>query len=353
MLLALAPLCLCQAAPLAPPPGAAERSLLGLSGWGEQELATRLAAEPRGPLPVERWPRQFSPALYERERPFERWAELQHLVSRPDAPAAAHAERCLLMLAQGRHDDAWRALAELPEAAQVAALWPRFLPGLPASPAAWRLELAPGGILRPTLPPPVDGDPRVLLEPRRAEVHGLLVGESRVDLVFDLRLEGYEISVSLRAGPAVEFACVLPCPAGFERFAEYADWVRIDPPGSPLPVKLTPGGEPWRLWGRFLQVTQRYPSTLPDLSAGLPGRIQRAGLELVLDPNSPEGECMRALAPALADLFQVPVGILELGAIPSAADPVRLRLLPGPDLEVKLGRLLSLAEQAYRLAPAR
>lgn len=353
MRLALLPLCLLQVSAPAPSPGVAgatERSLVGLEGWGATALGARLAEAPQGPLPVERWPQGFDPAEFAAQRPFERWAELQRLLGQPGAPAEAAAERCLLMLAQGRHDDAWRALAELSAPGQAAALWPRFLPGLPASPTAHELRLAPGGLLRPALPPPVDGDPRVLLEPRRVEVHGLLVGESRVDLVFDLRLEGYEVSAALKSGPAVEFACVLPCPAGFERFAEYADWVRIDPPGSALPVKLVPGAEPWRLWGRFLQVTQRFPGALPDLSNGLPALVELHGLELVLAENTPEGECLKGLAPALAGLFGVPVGIAGTAA-PSSA--VRLRLPPGPDLELKLGRLLSLAEQAYRQSPPR
>lgn len=329
----------------APSPG--DGSLTGLEGWGLEQLGPRLVEPPAGPCPVERWPGAFEPLEFARLRPFERWAELvQAAQVQPRDPALA-AEHCLLMLAQGRHDEAWRALASLPAAGQASALWPRFLPGLPAGTPAGALQLAPGGVLRPALPPPVSGDPRVLLEPRRAQVHGLQVGESRVDLEFELRLEGFEVSARLVSGPAVEFACVLPCPPGFERFSEYADWTRVDPPGSPLPIRLEPGAEPWKLWGRFLQVPQAFPGQLGP-GAQLPARVEAAGLALVLAEGTPEAQCLASLAPALSTLFDVPVAIEFQGARPLPGDPVRLRLTPAAGLPDKLGKLLSLAEATYR-----
>jgi hypothetical protein len=342
-------LCL-LAAPSAPELGGGQ--LTGLEGWGLEQLGRRLGEAPIGPCPVERWPAAFDPQEFERLQPFERWGELLLAGERESPDPAMAAEHCLLMLAQGRHDEAWRALAALPGPGQAAALWPRFLPGLPPGGAPGELVLAPGAVLRPALPPPVSGDPRVILEARRAEVHGLAVGASRVDLCFELRLEGIEVSATLVSGPAVEFACVLPCPAGFERFSEYADWTRIDPPGSPLPIRLTPGGEPWKLWGRFLQVRQTFPGELGP-SAQLPARVESAGLALVLTPGTAEAACLAHLAPVLGGLFAVPVSIEFEGGPPSPGDPVRLRLPPGPGLQPKLARILALAESAHRARKVR
>jgi hypothetical protein len=341
-----APVVLCLLAALAAP-RLGDGELGGLEGWGLEQLGPRLGEAPLGPCPVERWPATFDPQEFDSLRPFERWGELVRASALAEPDAALAAEHCLLMLAQGRHDEAWRALAALPAPGQTAALWPRFLPGLPPGGSPGELTLAPGGVLRPALPPPVSGDPRVLLEQRRAEVRGLSVGTSRVDLAFELRLEGIEVSAKLVSGPAVEFACVLPCPAGFERFSEYADWTRVDPPGSALPIRLTPGGEPWKLWGRFLQVRQTFPGELGP-GARLPARVETAGLALLLAPGTPESECLAGLAPALSTLFEVPVAIEFEGGPRLPGDPVRLRLSPGPGLQPKLGRILSLAEAAHR-----
>ncbi len=261
-----------------------------------------------------------------------------------------------IALAQGRDEWAWRclagAVAQHPR--EAAALLPRFWPGwtpppgsAPQAPGGALAALPAGVTLAPALPPPVTDDPEVLLAPRAMDLDGLRIGDTVVNLRLHVRGDGVDFRVEHVSGPAVEFLVVLPYPPGFKAHLEYADWDRQERVGGPLPVRVIPGEEAYRLWGRFRRDGRRPEWRLPD---PLPEQVRLGGLSLALDPRAPEHARLAGLAPSLERLLDLPVAVDD-GAPRDGWTPIRVDLLPGPRREAMLRTLLELSE-AQRLAHA-
>jgi len=252
---------------------------------------------------------------------------------------------------QGRWSAAWGHFERLgAEPGWAAALLPRLLPGVPAGhptlPGGRPAPLATGVLLRPALPPPPAEDPPWSLRPRRAEVTGLVVGDSVLDFAISVEPSGVQVDLVHRSGPAVELRVLLPEPPGQEIRVEYVDWMRCDSLREPLLVEVLPGEEEHNLFGRFRPRRSPVPA-VPN--GGLPWGLERGGLWLEVrgEPSAEE----RALARALGELFELESGCRapgETGPNP-AWEGTRVSL---PSGEAGLRRRLELASlaEAYVLA---
>lgn len=334
----------------------------GSFGWPQGPLLKPLLALPAdaqpGPARGVLWPQDSEDPLWTPPEPdalAAPWAAWVNAVegSCADPEGKAALDMAQVALEQGRDERAWRTLARAAAThpAEAAALLPRFWPGW--APEAGSALDAPGGglralpagaTLRPALPPPIDDDPEILLAPRAMDFFGLQIGETLVDLRLHVRGDGVDFRVEHISGPAVEFQVVLPYPPGFRAHLEYADWERADTVGAPLPVRLQPGSEPYRLWGRFRRDTERPEWRLPD---PLPEQVLQAGLSLALDPQDPGYPRLVGLAPALEQMLGLEVRADD-GSPRHGWTPIRIDLLPGPRREAMLQTLLELSESLRR-----
>ncbi|MHC4375932.1 MAG: hypothetical protein ACYS26_04975 [Planctomycetota bacterium] len=334
----------------------------GVFGWPEGPLLAALLALPVDAEPAAcgapLWPgAEDDPAWDAAEgdlaRPWAAWVSaVEGYAAEPRGSAAL--DLAEIALAQGRDEWAWRCFASgaADQPAQAAALLPRFWPGWNApagrtldAPGGGLLALPAGVTLTPALPPPVTDDPEVLLAPRAMDLSGLRIGDTVVNLRLHVRGDGVDFRVEHVSGPGVEFQVVLPYPPGFKAHLEYADWDRQERVGGPLPVRVIPGEEAYRLWGRFRRDGQRPEWRLPN---PLPEQVRQGGLSLALDPRAPGHARLAGLAPALERLLELPVAVDD-GAPRNGWTPIRVDLLPGPRREAMLRTLLELSE-AQRLA---
>jgi hypothetical protein len=291
------------------------------------------------------WPAPDAPA------PYLLWADTVRAEAEGPTDGGRRAQLARWALGQGRDEDAWRhaaaAVAREPSAAP--ALLAAFLPGLTA-PAEFGadgglLPLPQGVALAPALPPPTERGRRV--DVRTVTLQSLAIGEGAVDLLVGVRGDGVELSVEHRRGGAVEFTVELPCPVGFELRSAHADWERQDDPRAPIRVRVEPGSEPFRIWGRTEPRRPTWPTVVPT---ALDPRARTAGFEVQWDaPDGEAGEAARRsaddLAAGLARLLGVHARVAPLApaAAPGVA-PIRLRLSSDPAGRDRLAELLSAAE---------
>lgn len=260
---------------------------------------------PRASLTL-RWPdwADRGPGGWGGEAPWRRWVELvraEAAAAEPDP--GRRAELAALARAQGRDADAWRhLLACRADPKVVAALFPLFLPGVPADVLAAGEPWPEGVLLRPALPP--TDDPRGGLRVLRGlslEHAGFRVGEARVSLA--LRVDGDGCGVTLRhlSGPTVPVRARPPMPHGVDPGLLFVDWERTDP-GADVPALTLTGEQPEHsVWITFHRPNSRWPAPL-DPRPGL-------GRELVVVVPVEE-PALRRSAEALGELLEMPVRVV-------------------------------------------
>lgn len=237
--------------------------------------------------------------------PWRRWVELVRAEAAASAPdAKRRAALATLARAQGRDADAWQhLLACAADPGVVAALFPLFLPGVPADVLAGGEPWPEDVLLRPALPP--TDDPRGGLRVLRGlslEHAGFGVGGARVALA--LRVDGDGCGVTLRhlSGPMVRVRARPPLPRGVDPGLLFVDWERTDP-GAELPSLTLTAEEPEHsVWITFHRPKERWPAPLEP----------RPGLdrELVLVVPEEDG-ALRRSAEALGELLEMPVRVVR------------------------------------------
>ena len=327
--------------------------------WPDGELAAALRGigadvEPE-PAPAALWPEREDDPAWVDDAPWLRWSEL--LVRRAGGTLAEAelAELALVTLAQGRDQDGWRHLAALAERSpeRAAGILPRFFPGVPPEFAAVTGGLPPplpdGVVLRPALPPPLGPlDPDVLLEARGVTLRGLAIGSAVCDLLCDLRTDGMDLRFEHRSGGEATAAAVLPCPPGFARWSEYADWDRQEELGGAHPVRLVPDAEPWRLWGRFQRARTGWPTRAPLVPTA---QLEAGGVLIVVSRTDPARTRLGGLAPAIEHATGVVARVGDEASIERASggpSPVVVDLTERTGRAAKLAALLGLVERAAR-----
>lgn len=342
------------------PPGPAARAWAGV---GPETPAAPLSAEILALM-------EPGVPLWEQAQTWQLWAERlgalgQRLAqaqepgtARDEPSAKARAELCLLAAAQGRGADAWAHFARLTDAPQLAArVAPLLIPGVPLAtkigPGGVPLDLPDGASLYPILPEyPADHPARDLAR-RKAEVHGLSVGEARVRLSLAVESSGVELELEHLLGPTVELAARLPAPAEFAIRFEYVDWERVADPRQAHNVRLIPGeDEPHTIYGRVAAAPTAWPTPRPG---ALSARLLQDGLWLVIASDDPEHELWQATAAAIGKLLGVPAGT-RAPVHPGTLRPgVELPVPPEPmdlkeaDQRAAFGRYLASALEAHIL----
>ncbi len=320
--------------------------------WPLGPLREVLGALPAdlAPLPPDTppWPARGSEEL-PRPQHWNAWAEMVLTVAEQPEGAedpAARVALTRLALEQGRGPDAWEhALALADHPAALAGLLPYLFPGVPegastgpaAGPGGFPGPLPAGVVLRPALPHP--GDHRGPARDRSLVIENLVIGGARVSGRLVVEGDGVDVEWQHLGGPPVSFQVVLPCPPGRRFQAEYANWQRSDKIGSPLPVELRPGAEPWRLWGHFERARPLWPGHVPE---GTTAQLALEGIEVLL-PEDPAG--LEGFAEALARLAGISAAANPgAGGGPIGA-PVRIDLTEPERRGEKLVALVSLAER--------
>lgn len=249
---------------------------------------------------------------------WERWHAALLSLRTKEEPRA-RARLALIALEQGRYASAWSHLEHASASPEVlAALLPRFLPGVPAGAALGNggraVALPDGARLTPALPPAVGADERAPdattnapqpagesspFAPARSMRTELQIGAARVGLSVALQNEGVQVEVTHLSGGAARASIVLPRAEDHAIATEYVDWYKQETLGAPLEVVLEPESEPHVLFGRFEPRAPHWPTRIPQQ---LPAAIESGGLWLVVAPNDPE----RAFDEALARAFSFP-----------------------------------------------
>ena len=241
------------------------------------------------------------------------WVAAEARTTEPERRAAL----CLLARAQGRHADAWGHYAKVgADPRWVASVTPYLLPGAPLdSPLEPGGNLAPlpdGVLLQPFLPPPIqnaDAAPSAVAW-RKATVGGIRVGDATLELTISVEATGVQVDVVHRGGGAAKVAILIPEPPGYEIRIEYLDWMQTDQPRLPILVDLQPGGEPTTLWGRMIERRVALPT---GQAKSLPQSLVRGGLFLSMPADDPQRAAVGQIAPVLAKLLGVRVGLTEPG----------------------------------------
>ncbi len=347
------------AAPLGPLAGVQDSAPAGTElvyGWPTRGLGAVLGALPSDTEPAD-LPPPPSPASGDPDKlPWRAWGSaLERATARSSESTQARAELAQLALERGADSDAWAHLEPLRNSpALLCALVPRLLPGAPAGMGAVTGGLPPalpaGVSLRPALPP-ASGDPVPdgWLEPRSASLTGLVIGEATVRMSVELRLDGVNVQFDHLSGAPIEFSCRLPCPQGFGRGSEYADWNRQEELGAAHPVRLSAAAPEWRLWLRFTPERRSLPAKPP---ARLSVQALEAGLEFVTSQGQ-DALGLAELAGELERLLGLPVTLSDVTApwtTGPGARPITIDLLSPTGNGPKLLALVSLVER--HLLPA-
>lgn len=251
---------------------------------------------------------------------FERWRAALAGTAGEQA-GEARARLALLARAQDRTADAW-AHVEVAghDPARLAALLPRFLPGIaddaPVGLGGLPGALPDGAVFRPSTPPRTRPLERGRVERRAMRVRGLRVGEAVLGLRVSVEPEGVQIDVEHISGGPARVAVKLPTEPGFALANEYVDWYQVEQRGAAHVVEIRPGDEEHTLYGRF-EPSEAAPShALPEK---MPAGIELGGIAIRPEPG-PEG---RARADALAKaLTGAPISLAArvLGAADSPGD---------------------------------
>jgi hypothetical protein len=311
------------------------------------ELLERVdLASPRAGLDL-RWPRwSGADAASEGVRwsdaaPWERWVELVRAEAAATTPdPARRAALAALAREQGRDHDAWRHLrACASDPSTVAALFPLFLPGIPAElagrPAPW-----PAGILlRPALPP---------LEGTRSSLRGLAglalehadvrVGGARFSLRVDVDHDGLGVTLNHRSGEAVDVRVEPPVLPGVEIDTYFADWEKLAPTEQAARFQLSADAPEHSLWASFQPPEARWPA--PPIDTIAPLQHERV---LVLVRDHEEARLERCAA-ALGLLLGVTARVERSTPADAGWLEPWLVELDGPRAEAKLVTVIGLAE---------
>lgn len=290
------------------------------------------------------WPRKSGQTVE-----WQRWGEWLAAEGRSEsADPRRRAGLMSIAAQQSRWSDAWVHFERLGGAPEwAAACLPRLLPGVPADHdvlAGGFPDALPAGIvLRPAVPPRIASDPRGSLRPRTAKVTGLVIGETTLDFTITVEPSGIQIDLEHQAGPGVEFAVILPEPAGQRVRIEYVDWMRQEMVRLPLPVKLVPGEEAVTLFGRF----DRKSVVLPAAPKGrICAGLRRGGLSIEGPAEGELRESASALAAALGQAFGFPHSYRAYGEKRTVSpwSGVEMRLAPGQEGLETLIEIVSRAE---------
>lgn len=243
------------------------------------------------------------------------WADWVAAEARESAPRQ-RAALCLLARAQGRHADAWEHYAHLiADPRWVASVTPYLLPGAPldspVGPGGTLEPLPDGVLLQPFLPPPTTNSAGARITWRTASVRGLRVGQATLDLIISVEATGVQIDLVHTGGGPARVAILIPEPPGHEMRIEYLDWMQTERTRVPILVELKPGEEPRTLWGRMIERRVSLPT---GKAKRLPQSLVRGGLFLSLPADDPQRGAVGEIAPLLAELLGVNVGLTEPGA---------------------------------------
>jgi len=316
------------------------------------------SAGPKAPLVLD-WPAwsDRSGAAWGGEIAWRRWVELVRAEAAAQAPEPARRARlAALARLQGRDSDAWHHLeACASDPGTVAALFPLFLPGVPAELLGHGPPWPEGVLLAPALPP-TDEEQATLrgLFGRVLEHRAVAIGGALVSLRVDVDRDGVGVELANRSGVPVRVRVRPPMPLGVEPAVLFADWEKRLPserevefllePLAPTPDQPEPAPSEHSLWLTFHAPEAPWPHPLAsDVAPLFPGR------ELVL--VSPRGDepHLVCCADALSELLGLRTRLARAGAErgslrPGELEPVVLRLDEPGSAERKLASLLGQAE---------
>jgi hypothetical protein len=243
-----------------------------------------------------------SPDAWTKAATWDAWSELvlkERDATRPDAERRARLS--LLAAAQGRTEDAWRHLAAIDDPAWLAALMPRFLPGVPAgSPAGTGGlpgALADGVVLTPSLPPPTrDASAGLSVDRRAMSLRTFRVGKAVVSMRVAVEAEGVQIDVRHVAGESARFAVLIPAAPDYAFADEYVDWYRQDARRVPHAIEVKPGEAEHTLYARFEPRPRAEHARVPR---SLPGNLREGGLWFTIADTDPERAYVEGIAKTL------------------------------------------------------
>ncbi|MCA9001106.1 MAG: hypothetical protein KDB61_04220 [Planctomycetes bacterium] len=253
------------------------------------------------------------------------WSRAMAQVGEPETAledrVRARLTLCLIAKAQGRDQDAWHHFERLGDGpGAVARALPHLWPGVP-----FQVNPGPGGRLQ--LPANVALQPAFHLLPEdegRAGTGpqsmtwtgGLRVGSEALDLRSTLQPEGLEMDLWNRGAAACNLRVTLPTPRNFEAAYTYSDWEQTEDAQAGISIQLpAQREEPWTLFCRLKPAFEAWPGLPKNRSDW----FQDRELRLVLDKDEVPSEDMQALAQALSDRLQIPVGFAD------SQDPPELR----------------------------
>ena len=239
---------------------------------------------------------------------------------------AARARLALVALEQERPDDAWEHLAALRgDEGALAALLPRFLPGIPAGAAlgagGHAGALADGVELRPALPYEPLREGGGAWAPRAARLDGLVVGKARIGLELAVEGEGVQVTVRHQGGEAASVKVRIPRHPEYAIEAEFVDWWQQDTLGTAWELDLVPGGEEHVLYGRFKGGIAARTKLVPKQ---VPSQLALHGFVLQVEPACKERAALDAFAGAVAGAGGVASSVVDARPASAAADAAPL-----------------------------
>jgi hypothetical protein len=211
------------------------------------------------------------------------------------------ARLALVALEQERYDDAWSHLSAVrADEASLAALLPRFLPGVPAGSLAGQGGHAgalPDGVeLHPALPYEPDREGATGWVPRAAKVDGLAIGKARVGLEITVEGEGIQVTLRHQGGEAATVKVRIPRHPEYAIEAEFVDWWQQDQLGNAWELELTPSGEEHVLYGRFRGGLATRAKLVPR---HVPLQLQQYGAVVLIERDCTQLEALGAFARAI------------------------------------------------------
>jgi len=278
---------------------------------------------------------------------FERWRAALADARTADA-RGARARLALLARRQDRDADAWQHLEVAgADPALLAALLPRFLPGIADEVAAGAGGLAgalpDGAIFTPTTPPRTRPLERGRIERRAMRVRGLRVGEAVLGLRVSVEPEGVQIDIEHIAGGAARVAVKLPIEPGFALANEYVDWFPAPMRGAAHVVEIRPGDEEHTLYGRFEPSDSAQTFALPPRA---PAALELGGLGIRPESGADGRARAEALARALSGApISLAARVLEEGAPVAGWAPIVVDLRDTRTSAAKIAALCGAVER--------
>jgi hypothetical protein len=339
-----------EAAPRAPcefPPGDAAAAIARLApDTRPHETPADLGARTNVPA--------AAPDAWTKTATWEAWSELVESESRSArADSERRARLALLAGAQGRTEDAWRHFAAIEDPAWLAALLPRFLPGVPAGTPSGvggaPGPLADGVVLAPSLPPPARTDGRV--DRRAMSLRAFHVGGAVVSMKVSVEAEGVQIDVRHVAGESARFAVLIPASPDFAFADEYVDWYRQDALRVPHAIEVKPGEAEHTFYGRFEPRAKAEHARVPR---SVPGSIREGGLWFTIVDADPERALVVGIAKTLEKRsFGFRAGVRAPRASPPSWSGVTFALEDVATRGEKLAWLAGAIEEFALRAPPR